>query len=420
MSWQISNSRIDRLIVFAELDGALAPAGELVFQGTQKRIGTFHYARSWIENSNPPLAPVDLPVRRSALPGSPAEAPLAFYDAAPDGWGTSILQRAFPLQQFGLAEKLAATGDDRIGALSFGFSPKAPSQWLPGTPELKLATGNESYEELVLAAIAADNDSADSTQLRALFRSSADIGGARPKARVRYADKEWIAKVPALGDGFDEPRIEAFCLAFAREADVDVPEFFVRPIANRSVLFVERFDRRNGRRLGYSSVATLLRQPYDQYRSDASYASIAAAARRAGIVPCEKDLFRRMLVNSFVNNTDDHLRNHAFLFDAGRWKLSPAFDIVVQKKLESVLRAAPGRQLVNDPVERFESYEAFGLERQDAEGIYADVVDACAQIGALLDKTEVTEQDRATIRPLIAHALSPPSLVSSIGWQREL
>ncbi|MDR0606782.1 MAG: HipA domain-containing protein, partial [Candidatus Peribacteria bacterium] len=30
----------------------------------------------------------------------------------------------------------------------------------------------------------------------------------------------------------------------------------------------------------------------------------------------------------FISNTDDHLRNHAFLYEIGRgWKLSPAYDL---------------------------------------------------------------------------------------------
>lgn len=416
MPWQISDGRIDRVVVFAQIDGAPIPAGELVFQGRTKRLGTFSYARSWIDARLPPLVPVDLPVRARGFEGTPNEAPLAFYDSIPDGWGLSILQRAFPSQVFGIAEQLAACGDDRTGFLSCGPTSAASERWIPEeAPELHLATGSESFDDLIAAALAADNDQASQTQLRALFRTSADIGGARPKARIRRDGQEWIAKLPAVGDAFDEPRIEAVCLAIADKAKVDVPTFRVDPVAGRSVLSVARFDRRHRSRLGYMSAATLVRQPYAQYRADSSYAELAATALRAGIVPCEEALFRRMLVNGFVNNTDDHLRNHGFIFDGGQWKLSPAFDVVTNRQKTPVLRSAPKSMPTANPAELFKAHNAFRLDRTRAEAIYADVVDACRKIESILDEYQVTKEDREIFRSIARYIFAPPALESGVG-----
>ena len=39
-------------------------------------------------------------------------------------------------------------------------------------------------------------------------------------------------------------------------------------------------------------------------------------------------LWRRIVFNILISNTDDHLRNHGFLYDgAGGWRLSPAYDM---------------------------------------------------------------------------------------------
>ena len=38
-------------------------------------------------------------------------------------------------------------------------------------------------------------------------------------------------------------------------------------------------------------------------------------------------LWRRILFTILISNTDDHLRNHGFLWMDGTWKLSPAYDI---------------------------------------------------------------------------------------------
>lgn len=41
----------------------------------------------------------------------------------------------------------------------------------------------------------------------------------------------------------------------------------------------------------------------------------------------KQELFRRMIFNGLFGNTDDHLRNHAFLRINGEWKFSPAYDL---------------------------------------------------------------------------------------------
>ena len=40
------------------------------------------------------------------------------------------------------------------------------------------------------------------------------------------------------------------------------------------------------------------------------------------------ELWRRIVFSVLVSNTDDHLRNHGFLYDRPKgWKLSPAYDM---------------------------------------------------------------------------------------------
>jgi serine/threonine-protein kinase HipA len=414
MSWRTSDGRIERLTVFAEIGGRPVPAGELVFEGRVRRVGRFAYARSWIEARRPPLVPVDLPVRTSASSGAPHDAPLAFYDAIPDGWGQAILRRSFPAQAFGIGEYLAACGDDRTGFLRCGPAPDAPERWFPeGPTAMALAEGDEGLDDLVAAALAADRDEASPSQLRALFRASADVGGARPKARVRHQGRDWIVKLPALGDAYDEPRLEAVCLDLAKNCWIETPAFRLENIAGRSALLVERFDRIDGRRRAYMSAATLLRQPPNDYRTEASYADIAATARRAGIEPCALALFHRMIFNAFVNNTDDHLRNHGFVADPAEgmlWRLSPVFDVVPNRMRTLVLRAAPGTPPSANPAELFTAHADFDLKRADAEAVYDTVVDRLQELPDVLDRHEVTAADRATWRSLAPHLWAPPRL----------
>ncbi|MBF0307804.1 MAG: HipA N-terminal domain-containing protein [Alphaproteobacteria bacterium] len=133
--WKISDDgRIDRLIVYVTVDGRPVPAGAITVEGGGRtRQSRFAYARSWLENGFP-ISPV-LPLRSRAMVSAPHELPSPFYDAAPDGWGRGVLTAALPQQFFGMAEFLAAAGDDRVGDLGFGPTPESgPRAGRPAPP----------------------------------------------------------------------------------------------------------------------------------------------------------------------------------------------------------------------------------------------------------------------------------------------
>jgi len=99
-------------------------------------------------------------------------------------------------------------------------------------------------------------------------------------------------------------------------------------IAGRSVLIVDRFDRTAfGYRIGYASALTMLEASDGDRRSYVDIAEVVeerSSRTSADLV----ELWRRVVFSVLISNTDDHLRNHAFLHTAGdSWVLSPAFDI---------------------------------------------------------------------------------------------
>lgn len=412
MAWQTSDRRVDRLVVFSLADGAPQPVGELIFEGKGRiRQSFFRYGSSWLRNPEAlAIAPIGLPKRAKVMRGTPYEVPLPFYDAGPDGWGKSILAAAFPNGVMGMGEYLASAGDERTGELGFGPSPgEGPQRWEPEPPFLDLPVGTETLEELVEAAEAVEDGRAERRHFRLLFRSSADVGGARPKARIQREGVGLIAKFPARGDIFDDPRAEAVSLSLAGACRIEVPRHSTAPVAGRTVLLVERFDRTpDGRRLGYMSAATLLGQPPSAYSTRHSYADLAARAREVGVRPCEAEVYRRLLFNAFINNTDDHLRNHAFVRDADGWRLSPAFDLVPQQHPRLVLRPSRDVDPLPDPAVAATAYPAFGLARDTAAAIYDEVVAGMAALPQLLDRHEVSERDRSVLLELMRHADNPP------------
>ena len=302
------------------------------FQGGDvRRQGRFVYARSYLARAEKkPVDPVGLPLRHRSVAADPEEVPLVFHDVGPDGWGKEILTHAFPRVTLGMPEFLALGGPGRTGDLAFGPTPAGPERWIPDDePLLGLPREEDDLETLMGAAAAVDAGDAEGHHFKLLFRKSADIGGARPKARIRHEGKDWIAKFPTWADKFDNPRLEAVCLDVAEAAGIPVPERKIVVAGGKAALFVCRFDRsETGQPFGYISAATLLRRPSIEYSTTMTYLDIATIARAVGVRDPERGVYRRLLLNAYLHNTDDHLHNHALIDRGSGWELSPAFDIV--------------------------------------------------------------------------------------------
>jgi serine/threonine-protein kinase HipA len=411
--WQISNGRLDRLIVFVTGTGGPRPIGQLTFEGgPRKRFSAFSYAKSWFDDPEHwAIAPTHLPVKKKSVDSRPFEVPLPFYDSSPDAWGKTILNHAFPSQVFGMAEYLAAAGDHRTGELSFGHTPSGqPETWRPEGPAyVDLPDGPENLDDLIAAAAALEDGDASRHHVQLLLKSGADVGGARPKARICKADgSEWIAKFPTRDDVFDDPRIEAVCLSLARKAGIETTAHDLIEIGGKTVLLVERFDRTpGGDRLGYSSAATLLGQEATGYGTNYSYADVATRARTAGIQPCEAGLFRRLLFNCFIHNTDDHLRNHAFLRSKDGWALSPAFDLVPNRDNRLVLRPGVNIDPQPDPTVAFSAWNQFKLTPDAAKQIYDEVAEAMAHLPQLFVDFAVSKRDAELLASIMPSAFAP-------------
>jgi serine/threonine-protein kinase HipA len=414
--WQISKEgRIDQIVVYAHLAHGPVPMGLLSFEGSRKtRQSRFRYAKSWLGRKDKfAIDPVNLTLKTGSFNGLPYEVPLPFYDSAPDGWGKSIMQAAFPSQPFGMGEFLAAGGEERTGELSFGPTPDSgPQRWLPDErPLLALPSEQDTLQELFTAAEAVEAGQANTHHLQRLFRNSADQGGARPKANLVHDGLLHMVKFPAAGDRFDDPKVEATCLSLAEAAGIETPVHFTQQVGNRTVLLVRRFDRRgNGVRLGYTSAGTLLAADPTQFYAAFTYMDLARRAQLSGIQPCGHALFRRMLFNCFIHNTDDHLRNHGFIRDDGKWRLSPIFDLSVHQPNRLVLAPAKGISPEANPAIAFQAHPHFGISRDEAKHIYEEIVIGVGKLPKLLDQYDVTERDRETLAKLWVYALNPPAL----------
>lgn len=337
--------------VFVYLPGeaTAVPAGKLTMleEGTQVRASTFGYGRIYLGRSKAiSIDPVSLPLS-GAQPGTERiyepcnglELFGAVRDAMPDAWGRRVIENKLRAEPNSLKESeyLMHAGSNRFGALDFRMSPVAgeSSGLMPNVmdlPYLLEAADRVQYHEQL------------PEHLRQLFDAGPSMGGARPKAVVTKDGKAWLAKFPAQGDAFNVPQIEQACLELARECGLNVPktELVAMP-GGRQIMLIERFDRivkEDGdlSRKHVVSALTLLCL-HETESPTASYSGIARKLSELGasgfVQSDREELFARMVFNILVGNDDDHLRNHAFMWDeiTRGWMLSPLYDVLPKPQM---------------------------------------------------------------------------------------
>lgn len=286
----------------------------------------FVYGRSYraLEGAIP-LSPIGMGLddgpfmarREGQIPG-----PVA--DAAPDAWGRRVVEYRHSLAGLGELDYLRLSRGDGIGALHF----QANSNTF-----VKAATTPATLSELREAAEALENNLPLSPELAAALEHGTSIGGARPKATLRDGRKALIAKFESSTDRWAIVRSEWACLRLAAACGITVPKTWIETVDDRDILVMERFDRvpsKKGETRRQMLSALSLLELDDTEARLASYPAFAEVLRRFGEEGAADaaQVYRRMIFNILIGNTDDHAKNHACFWD-GRWlTLTPAYDLV--------------------------------------------------------------------------------------------
>ncbi|WP_416448557.1 type II toxin-antitoxin system HipA family toxin [Leeuwenhoekiella sp. A2] len=158
------------------------------------------------------------------------------------------------------------------------------------------------------------------------------MGGARPKANILDADKNlWIAKFPSKTDTIDKAAWEFLAYKLAVAAGIEMAESRLEKITGpRHTFLTKRFDRENGNRIHFASAMTMTGNTEDTIRDGSpSYLEIVEFIETYGcnVEANLHQLWRRIVFNIAISNTDDHLRNHGFILISKGWILSPAYDL---------------------------------------------------------------------------------------------
>lgn len=322
--------------VYMDFDDGPALVGRLWSRiRNQRESGTFEYDSGWLKRADRfALEPALILAPGPYHTGIDSPMFGAIGDSAPDRWGRMLMRRAerkaaeaegrVPRTLFEIDYLLRVDDEARAGALRF-----ADRKGGPFVAEKSRIPPLVELNRLLRATERVIDDTEDAEDLKLLIAPGSSLGGARPKASVREPDGQLaIAKFPHKEDNASIVLWEAVALTLAERAGIAVPLWHVAKVDKKSALVLRRFDRRNGRRVPLLSAMSMLGAADNE--DNHTYLEIADAVRQQGAAPDEdlRQLWRRIVFTVLISNTDDHLRNHAFIYDGQKgWRLSPAFDM---------------------------------------------------------------------------------------------
>ncbi|MBI5938292.1 MAG: HipA domain-containing protein [Betaproteobacteria bacterium] len=250
----------------------------------------------------------------------------AVDDARPDRWGEKVIRLLDRPARLSLLEFLYYAGDDRFGALGVSTSREAYLPRVVGPlPQLPDVDAVHAIMRRVMAGEPVEG------RFKRLIAPGVTMGGARPKALFQLDGAEWVLKF-AEEEGSAEPLIEHAAMTLAAKADIDVA--VTRPIRFKTgvAIAIKRFDRSDSglRRHALSANVALKAAGVEM-----AYPNLALLLRRKGVLEGQRytrqmhELFRRLIFNILIDNTDDHEKNHVVLVtDSQHYELAPAFDVL--------------------------------------------------------------------------------------------
>uniref|UniRef100_UPI0040481567 type II toxin-antitoxin system HipA family toxin n=2 Tax=Mariniflexile sp. TaxID=1979402 RepID=UPI0040481567 len=307
-----------------------------------KKAFSFEYTREWLDKGVYQLLDPDIGFYSGPQYPTDKENFGIFLDSMPDTWGKTLMKRR-EAQDARAQERKAKTlyeidyllgvyDESRMGALRFKTDADGPfldnDDQNPTPPWSSLGDLQEAVSHL-------ENDS-ESDAIRkwiaVLIAPGSSLGGARPKANILGKDNDlWIAKFPSKTDTVDKAAWEFLTYKLAIACGIEMAESKIEHISGVYQTFLtKRFDRENGNRIHFASAMTMTGNTEESLKNTSpSYLDIVDVLESYGTNVDEnlRQLWKRIVFNIAVSNTDDHLRNHGFILNEKGWKLSPAYDL---------------------------------------------------------------------------------------------
>ncbi len=382
-------------------------------QGKGRKSFSFEYDEHWLKGKELRLLDPDIGFFSGLQFPDKKENFGVFLDSMPDTWGKNLMKRKVALQAsedgkiapllHDIDFLLGVSDTCRMGALRYKLDPFGPflsDDWNSPVPPWT------SVGELQRIAGLVESDKSTKNLnkwLVLLMAPGSSLGGARPKANI--LDKNghpWIAKFPSRNDRIDKAKWEYLAYRLALSAGIHMAESRIEKVSGTfHTFFTKRFDRQAGERIHFASAMTLTGNNEDTIRDNpAGYLDIALFIQNHSGNPKNDlhELWKRIIFNIAISNTDDHLRNHGFIIDQGNWRLSPAFDLNPSIDKEELSLTIDETSGVLDFAIAIRVSEYFRLNKNEAEAILSTVRKSVSQWEKIAGQTGISRNEIETMR----------------------
>lgn len=311
-------------------------------QAKGRKAFSFAYNADWLNSQEQMLLDPDIAWYGGQQFPAGKENFGVFLDSMPDTWGRTLMKRrgAILAKEEGRPASILHAVDYllgvhdlcRMGALRFKREPDG--EFMDNDPVSPVPPW-ESIRELQYSAALLESG-ADATEIKKwlaiLMAPGSSLGGARPKANILDVNGHpWIAKFPSGNDTVNKGAWEYLAYRLAINAGIEMAESRLEHVAGKyDTFFTKRFDRDKKQRIHFASAMTMTGRNEELIRDETpSYLDILEFIQFSGTNVDEdlQQLWRRIVFNILISNTDDHLRNHGFILTNAGWRLSPAYDV---------------------------------------------------------------------------------------------
>lgn len=354
---------------------------------------SFEYDKNWLKSTNYPVS-IDPDFMGYGGREYPSGNSIfgVFADASPDRWGQILLNKkerkladreSRKPRRLNLSDFLMGVYDEcRMGGLR--FKSEEDGEFLSNDKETAtppwatLRTLEEASRQFE------NDDTLNEKWLNQLLRPGSSLGGARPKATVVDTKGQlWIAKFPSKNDTNNTGAWEKVVHDLAQMCGLNVPESKLETFSKLgSTFLVKRFDRDGEKRIHFASAMTLLSKTDGASAADgSSYLDLVSIIKSNGANPTADliELWKRIVFNMAVSNTDDHLRNHAFILKKNGWVLSPLYDVnPVPYGDELSLNVNEYDNRISIPL-AIETAHRFGIKKEDAIRMADEITETIRQ-----------------------------------------
>lgn len=338
---------------------------------TDTGIGAFEYDASFVKNGVE-LSPIKMPLENKiyTFPELSYETfkglPGLIADSLPDDFGNAVLN-AWVASRGGQADditplqRLQYTGKRGMGALE--YSPATKLRRLNSSTQVEIASLVSIAQEILdsRADFTVDlsrEGQEDREAMMALLSVGMSAGGARPKAVLAFNQdfhevRSGQATIPeefthylmkfdgvsehnkdreTFGDPLGYGAMEYVYHLLAQACGIEMMPCKLLNEGKRRHFLTQRFDRVGNRKLHVQTLNGIAHVDYKKPGSF-SYAELLGVARQLRLSAIEAEqLFKRMVFNIVARNHDDHAKNFAFILNAGKWSLAPAYDLAYSYK----------------------------------------------------------------------------------------